>query len=290
VLASAAMVGSAACWGSATVMSKGALNYLPPFTLLVVQLGASVAALWTALVATGQSAPLSRANRQAALSGLLEPGLAYAVGTMGLLATGASHASVIAATEPLFIVLLGWAFLGTRPGMAAILAMMTAVPGMLLVSGVDPPGARNSVHGDLLIALATGFAASYVVLSSRLARTIAPLPLAALQQSVGLAFAMVLLTVATLAGWERVSLSLVPPDGWLLAVLSGLVQYALAFWLYLYGLRTLSLSAAGLALALTPVFGASGAMLFLGERLTSWQLIGCAVVVGAVAAAAAARR
>ncbi|ANK72926.1 MULTISPECIES: EamA family transporter [Ensifer] len=40
-----------------------------------------------------------------------------------------------------------------------------------------------------------------------------------------------------------------------LALISGIVQYALAFWLYLIGLKRLPVSTAALFLTLTPVFG-----------------------------------
>ena len=44
-IAVAAMLGSAACWGGATVMTKGALDAFDPFILLVIQLVASDRAL-----------------------------------------------------------------------------------------------------------------------------------------------------------------------------------------------------------------------------------------------------
>jgi drug/metabolite transporter (DMT)-like permease len=69
----------------------------------------------------------------------------------------------------------------------------------------------------------------------------------------------------------------------LLAVGSGLVQYALAFWLYLVGLRGLPVSVAGMFLTLTPLFGVAGGMLFLGEGATALQLLGAVLIVGAVA-------
>jgi hypothetical protein len=40
------MIIAAACWGIATVMSKGALTQVAPLTLLVVQLAISIILLW----------------------------------------------------------------------------------------------------------------------------------------------------------------------------------------------------------------------------------------------------
>jgi len=68
----------------------------------------------------------------------------------------------------------------------------------------------------------------------------------------------------------------------LYAALSGVVQYALAFWLYLIGLKTLSAGAAALWLTLIPIFGVSGAYLWLGEIPTVPMLLGMALILGAV--------
>lgn len=91
---------------------------------------------------------------------------------------------------------------------------------------------------------------------------------------------------ARLRDFERFNPDSVPPGAWFLVLASGVVQYALAFWLYLIGLRVFSIGAAGLFLTLIPVFGAGGAVLFLGERLSPNELAGCGIVIAAVLAGA----
>jgi len=66
------------------------------------------------------------------------------------------------------------------------------------------------------------------------------------------------------------------------AALSGVVQYALAFWLYLVGLKHLSANAAALWLTLIPVFGVTGAYFWLGEIPTLPMLLGMALILAAV--------
>lgn len=138
VLAAAAMIGSAVCWGSATVMSKESLAHLPPFTLLVVQLIASVGFLWTAVAVGRTPVRLDAAARQAASCGVLEPGLAYAIGTSALALTGAAHASLISATEPLLVVLVAWLLFRDAPGLRTLAAIGAAVAGVALVPGPRP--------------------------------------------------------------------------------------------------------------------------------------------------------
>jgi drug/metabolite transporter (DMT)-like permease len=284
----AAMVLSAACWGLATVASKHALDAVPPFGLLAAQLSASVAALWLAVALTGRRPRLDAAGRRAAATGLLEPGLAYGVGVPGLALTSASAASVIGAAEPALILLIGWAALGQRPTPGLWAAMAAAMAGVLTVTAAGAEDAGRSTAGDLMIFAGVAFAAVYVVASSRLATRLDPLPLAALQQSAGLALALALFGAAWATGAEPGLLGL-PPAALALAAGTGVVQYALAFWLYLSGLRTLPAGVAGLFMTLIPVFGVGGAVAFLGETPTPAQGAGSVVVVLAVFAIARSR-
>jgi drug/metabolite transporter (DMT)-like permease len=280
-LGAAAMVGSAACWGLATVMTKGLLERVPPFTLLMLQLTSSVAFLWLTVLLTRTRLRLDATALRASSTGLLEPGLAYAVGVPGLALTTASSASLIAATEPAWIVLLAWWLLRETPTARTLSAIGIAALGVTLVSVSD----LGSLHpgdprGNALVLLGTLFAALYVVRSSRFVANIAPLALAALQQSVGLLATLGVLAVVVVAGLEtlpNLSLEVV-----LFAALTGIVQYALGFWLYLIGLRGVPTGVAALYLVLIPVFAVGGALVFLGETITLAQRVGALLVVSAV--------
>jgi drug/metabolite transporter (DMT)-like permease len=282
-LAIAAMIGSAACWGSATVLTKSLLGSIAPFTLLSIQLASSVAVLWLAVLALRITIGPARQALRSATTGIFEPGLAYAVSVPGLALTTAANASVIAALEPVFIILLAWAVLGTVPKPAIILVTVLAIAGVCLVSLSDLAGlGSGDVRGDGLILLGTAFAAVYVLTSSRLVVGTAPLALTALQQSMGFAVALGLTVAAFAMGFEPLP-SAIPSSVLLVAVASGLIQYALAFWLYLVGLRGLPVSTAGMFLTLTPLFGVAGGMLFLGETVTLVQLAGAALIIGSIA-------
>jgi drug/metabolite transporter (DMT)-like permease len=278
-LAMAAMLGSAACWGGATVMTKGALDAFDPLVLLPIQLGASVSVLWLATLLWRIRLPDRRRMARAGSTGVFEPGLAYAIGVPGLAMTTAGNASVIAALEPVFIFLGAWLLFGTRLGLPSVAAVGTAIIGVVLVSlthAADLGG--GSVAGDGLILLATGFAAVYVLASSRLALSMPAVLLTALQQSVGLVFVLVLTAIALLIGWQSLPGAVTGPM-LALAVLSGLIQYALAFWLYIVGLKGVPPGLAGMFLTTTPIFGVLGGVLVLGESFAPSQLAGMALVV-----------
>ena len=214
---------------------------------------------------------------------MLEPGLAYAVGVPGLALTTAGNASVISAMEPVFIVGFAWAKFSVRPRPAVVGATLAAVAGVVMLSAPDLMGTgAGSLAGDLLVLIGTAFAARYVLGSSRLVATMSPLALTTLATIDGTA-RLPATTIALLSGYEHLPTA-VPLKMLLLAILSRLVQYALAFWLYLVGLRHLPVGTAGLFLALSPIFGVAGGMIFLGERATTLQLAGALLIIVAVMA------
>jgi len=283
--ASLALAGSAACWGLATVATKGQLAEVPPMPMLAIQLAASVAFLWTAVLVTRTPVRLDRAALRASLSGLLEPGMAHTFGTAGLALTTASTTTLIAATEAPATVLLAWLFLRERIGPKTLLVAAVAGAGVGLVILPDLDGlGGGSLAGDGLVGMATLLAAVYVIVSRRLIGGMGALPLVTLQQTVGLLWSVLALAGAAALGWAPLGLAQLTPRTIALAALTGVVQYAIAFWLWLVGLRHLPASRATLFLSLIPVFGVAGGALALGERLGPTQWIGAAVVLAAVQA------
>lgn len=286
MMATLGMIGSAACWGLATVMSRDLLDRMKPSALLVVQLAASVVALALLSIKDVRRQRFDARLARASLTGALEPGLAYLAGLAGLNLTTAGKASVIGATEPIFIVLLAWLLLGQRPSVRLGACIAIVVAGLILLSW---PNLRTlgggSLLGDALVVIGTLFAAGYVVASSRLMHHHEAAPLAAAQQSVGLLIALIAHVAASLLGLERQSWRELDAAVLGYAMLSGVVQYAAAFWLYLIGLRHLAPSKAALWLTLIPVFGLTGGMVWLGERPEWPVFLGAALIIAAIIAA-----
>lgn len=282
-VAIAAMIGSAACWGGATVMSRDLLGHMQAPTLLVIQLSASVAVLLLLALPHRPLRYASASLMKVSLTGILEPGLAYSVGLWGLSLTSAGNASIIGSTEPVFIVLLAWLFSRGAPSRRLLICVAIAMGGLLLVSEHGPPAAGDrQLLGNLLIVLATLFAATYVVLSARFASDFPAAVLAGGQQLVGLACALVIYLAGRATGLVAAESADLTWGVIAYAAASGVVQYAMAFWLYLIGLRSLSAGAAGLWLTLIPVFGVSGAFVWLHEVPTLPMLVGMLLIIAAV--------
>lgn len=278
------MILAAACWGTGTVMSKGVLGYVPPLTLLVVQLAASLVFLWTVIAVQRIHLPLRRETLWLALIGLLNPGLAYTFSLLGLSLTTASMSALIWAAEPILILGLAWLILREHLTRSLLVCSLLALIGVFLVIGIGSgEGNSGSLAGNMLTLLGVSCCALYTVLTRRVVTSLDPVLLVAIQQTAALIWASLIwpleIQSGTLAGLMTIS-----PETWLWAIASGIVYYALAFWFYIVGLKKIPASLAGLFLNLIPIFAVGGAYIFLGERLAVGQLIGAALILVAVAA------
>ncbi len=271
---------SAFCWGSATVMSKGALGQVPPIMLLVIQLTGSLVFLWTILLARGVRAGALRDALRIAWLGLLEPGLAFVLGLVGLAETQAGNATLIASSEAIMIAALSAILFRERLSLRFFMLSAVALTGLMLAIGINGV-TFGGLRGDGLIALGTLAAALYIVLSSRVMRDRDPILVVACQQLAAGILSLVILPIEILRG-HIVDLGALPISTWALALGSGIVQYALAFSFYLAAMRSMAPSVVGTFLYLTPVIGLAGAVTFLGEKFTGLQLTGAAITVGAL--------
>lgn len=278
------MILSAACWGLGTVISKGILSNLKPLTVLVIQLSSSVTFLWTLTLIQSSPKDWQRLAPSTWLKlgfpGWLEPGLSYTFGLIGLTTTTASNAALIGTTEPVIILGLAGFLLKERIRPVLLGLSGIALCGVVLTIGGEMRSSPNSAIGDLLILIGTFCGALYAVLSRSGVAVVNALALAAIQQSFGLLW--VILAWFSFEARHFESFSNISITTWAITILSGIVQYALAFWLYLQAIQKLPVSVAAQFLSLIPIFGMCGAYLFLGERLSLLQGLGGLLVIGAV--------
>lgn len=273
------IIASAALWGGVTSASKYALNTIEAVPLLLIQLSASVAFLWGAALAL-QRKELCALRPECVLGGwigIIEPGLAYLLTLYGLRHTTASIASIITALEPIFVLILAIIFFGERISRRVMYCILIALAGCTLTSSVDGQELFSmQLSGAPLVALGILAASVYVLLSKSRSGAASPLISAALQQSWGLAFLAIWASIA------NVQISLPTVSTALLGGISGILQYALAFWLYLIALARMPVVHCTIFLNLVPVFGLCVAHLALGENITSVQLGGVAAIIAAV--------
>lgn len=273
-----AIVGACLCWALGTILSKTLLSSFPPVTILVFQLAPSVIALWLAVAFTKPDVPAARLLLPICLLGLLNPGWAYTFSMFGLSQTSASVTALLWAFEPILILGLAWMFLGERIDRQLVGLVALATCGILLVSGVSSGEPSSIVRlGTALILAGVLCCAIYTVLARNLIAD--PLFTVAIQQTVALGWMLVIWPLELSRG-NLPGVATVPLQDVATIIVSGLLYYALAYWLYLYALRTMRASVAGSFFNLIPVFGVIGSFLILDERLTILQWLGAALIVG----------
>jgi len=269
---------AAASWGVGTVVSKRAVEEIPPFTLLPIQLAASLVVLVVIMRATG--APLRGSPPILSRLGVLNPGIAYALGLAGLTWISASLAVLLWALEPLLILLLAGLFL--REGITGRLVglSLVAAAGMVLI--LFDPASGGQWPGVVLTLLGVGACAAYTIIARRFVATsdsTAQVVLA--QQAYALGFAIVVVVIVAALG-GTVSPPAVSPIGLASAVASGALYYAGAYWFYLTALRRVPASLSATSFYLIPIFGVAAGTVLLGDRLEAVQWLGVAIVAIAV--------
>ncbi len=277
------IVSATACWGCGTVLSKQVLDRgVAPLTLLVIELTASTLLLGLGALVLGKRPTWSPTLGRLALLGVLNPGLAYALGLFGLVTITASLSVLLWATEPVLVMLLAALLLRERIAAATMIGVAIALVGVLLI--LYRPGASGDGIGIGLTVGAVSACAFYTVLTRRLLLDDGSLEVVLVQQGAASCFAAVLGGVMWALGLTQLGM---PAElaTWGLAALSGTVYYGLAFWFFISGLRGVPASVAGSLFPMIPVFGIAAGYL-VGERLTDRQWIGAAMVVVATGAAA----
>jgi probable blue pigment (indigoidine) exporter len=274
------LVLAAASWGAATAVSKRAVAEMPPLTLLAIQLAASLVVL--ALLMRWRHEPFRDPTASPILGrlGVLNPGLAYALGLLGLVHISASLSVLLWAAEPLMILLLAGWLLRERVTPGVVVLSLIAAAGMALV--VYAPGGSGHLLGVALTLAGVACCAIYTVVARRwLGTAEGTAAVVATQQLYALAFALLVVIAVWIAG-GAVRPGNVSSAGWLSALLSGVLYYGVAFWLYLAGLRQVPAPIAAVSFYLIPIFGLAAAFLLLGERLNPQQWLGAGVVIAAV--------
>lgn len=274
------LTAAAACWGVATVISKRAVSEIPPFALLPIQLATSLVLLGMLMRFIGEPRSWTAETTRLGLLGFLNPGLSYALGLIGLTQITASLSVVLWATEPIMILLLAaWVLRETITGPMAV-AVGVATIGVVLAAMASDTAGTSAGIGFTLAGVAA--CAIYTVITRKWMIEDSTLAVITAQQVCAFVFALVVFGIFMVSG-EPISISGWSTGAWLSAVVSGMLYYALAFWLYLTGLRRIPAALVGLFLNLIPVFGVTTGYL-LGERLSLLQSLGSGLIIAAVGA------
>ncbi|MBN1857896.1 EamA family transporter [Candidatus Bipolaricaulota bacterium] len=174
---------------------------------------------------------------------------------------------------PALTAIAAWLMLGERIGAKIAVALVIAVFGCALVSGLLSTGVHVSALGIVFALVSATSYAGYAVLIRRAVRRRTP----AWLLFYSLLFALPGLAVATLLAGEPLLPQ--PGEGWLYVGVLAIVPTLAGYALYAHGLRRLPAARAAILATMEPVLATVWAVVFLSERLTGGQSVGFALVL-----------
>lgn len=207
---------------------------------------------------------------------------------VGLHHTTATNGTLIYASANVMILLLEWLFRGRPIGLREMLGTVLAFAGVAAVALRGHGLASFQLNpGDLLIWISAMSWAIYAVLLKRPGLTAIPgLSLFAASMLAGV------LLLSPMAAWEAAHGPALPAnaEAWLAVFAVALVPSVGAFFGYQYGVRRFGPALMAMTSYLWTPYGVVLALIFLGERLHVYHLVGLALILPGVILATARRQ
>jgi len=200
---------------------------------------------------------------------------------IALRSTSAINALLVNATTPVFIAVIAWSCFGDnitrRQGLGIVLSFI----GLLWIISRGHPKILLTVQfagGDLWTLAAAMSWAIYTVLLRRLPKVLHPVGFLATITGIGLVF---LIPVYI---WEMVSGNSIRPDITSIASIlyAAVFPSILAYVFWNRAVGDVGATRAGIFMHLMPVFGVILAIIFLGERLSAYHLLGFGTIFSGI--------
>jgi drug/metabolite transporter (DMT)-like permease len=275
-------------WGASFVATKIALQEIAPAVIAFLRFAMGVAVLFLILIKRNELRRFTlRELPSLSVLGILGITVHQLLQANGLQTASATATSWIVATIPVFVALLGWAFLGETMSGSRVLGILLSACGVLTVVGNGDfksliQGGFGTA-GDRLIAISAVNWAVFVVLNKHVFKKSEA---SDSRSAVGQMFAIMSIGWILLIPWaiadgglgelERVSL-----QGWLALAFLGVGCSGVAYYLWFSGLECIDATQVGVFLYLEPIVTVLLAWQILGEMIGAATIIGgAAILVG----------
>lgn len=277
---------SMALVGSYVALSKPLVAVVPVFLLAWWRFGVGAVAMWHWLPKPADEPPLDGRMRVGLFFESFLGNFLFSICMLvGMSLTTATAAGVIMASMPAVVALLSRWFLSESLTRRTAVAIVLALVGMVLFSidkaGEVPAdsgrwlGVPLPLWGNLLVFGAVLCEAAYVVIGKRLAISLGPRRISALINLWGLT----LMTPLGIWALHRHGIPDLSPALWGLVLFYGLAASVWTVWLWMFGLRQVDATQAGVFTVMLPLTSAAIGVGFLGERLTGLQWLAFALAL-----------
>jgi len=275
-----AAIGASLTWGFSSTTSDYVLSAgVGNDTFLVIELGIGFLALLALGAVRGELGGFRHAGLlRASSTGLIEPWGAYTLGNVGIIFSSGAFVALVSSLNPVLIALLAAPYLGERVSRRAAILMVVSIIGVSLVVGGAGVAGTLKPEGIIFAILGLFCGAAYVLLSSKLVRTVPVLPLVATQLLVAALASLALLIVRVTLFNGDLQLPTTEMQ-WAVSVATGIFGGAAPFILYLEATRRIPTTTVSQFSTLVPVVALIGGVIFLHDVTTPVQLVGTAIVV-----------
>ena len=275
---------TSALWSGNAVVGRAIRSDVSPLVLASLQWLLAVLLLlpfvWRELRA---SAPMIRRHwRQFAVLGVMSTATFAAVVLQAVQYTTATNMALLNSSVPIWVMAVLWLRNGERPalrGLVGFAVSITGVAAIILKGSLDNLLALSINGGDMLALLAMFVWAIFSVLLRERPTGLSSFAYLVVSGSFGLAAVLPMLGMQLAAGAAHVD--------WTTGVLLGLGYLVLfrtiiATATFNFGIDGVGPARAAPFVHLVPVFGATGAWLFLDERFYAYHFAGFALVVAGI--------
>lgn len=284
VLPYLAGTGVALAWGLSFLFTKGALDYLEPFHLLGLRFAAALLTMSLLRVAGIIRIKITMVDYLRLLPlAIFQPILYFSAETMGVLLTSASYSAMMIAAIPIVVAILGSTLLREKPNRIQILFIIASVAGVIFIIMMDNQSITGiNPLGTVALIGAVVSAGFYNIFSRKASTGYTPLQITWVMMVVGgLAFNFIAIVQHLQAG--NLGSYLEPLSGiWLSIVYLGVASSVGAFFLYNFLLSKVTASQASVFANLITVVAIAGGVIFRGETVTWYHLIGTAAILAGV--------
>jgi len=272
---------TAIVWGTGFVAQRKAMEGMQPFAFIALRFFLGCLVLLPALILRkGGKRTNSAFDWKGFLRGLVFPsvitGLFLFAGTsvqqLGIMTTSASKAGFLTSLYLVLVPVFGL-FLGKKANLWVWIGVAFALVGVWFLS-VNLE--MTIQRGDILVLIGALFWALQILALDYFTTKLDALELAFGQ----FLTAAVLGSVVSLIAESGPLVS--DPSAWGPLLYSGVVAVGIGFTLQVFGQSKVDPALSSLILSLEAVFALLGGMIFLGERLSGREWLGCAVMLAAV--------
>jgi drug/metabolite transporter (DMT)-like permease len=271
-------------WGVNFSVVKFALAAIPPLAFNGLRFVVASSTMLVLALATGHRLNFQRRHLLYLIGlGLLGNTTYQLFFVFGIANTTADNSSLILATVPAWVALIGTLVGVERVQFGGWLGVLLSLLGIaLIILGSDRQADFHfggaTLRGDLLILLATLCWSCYTLLSRPLMRHYSSAAVTSFSTLMG-TIPLVLVSTPSLVqlDWGQV-----PAIAWLALVVSGIFGIALAYFFWNFGVSRLGSARTSLYSNLVPPVALLTAWLWLGETLTPQQWLGALLALAGV--------